>query len=211
MGTLYPVVCSVENSTTDFAGYTLPHSLSLLTPPTSPRWSTAQPCLHAVLADAKSWRVLTPPQYYSLYHCHQMARKNLGFRVNGSETLDPATGPHVSKLFRLSPALPLRRITNITANHQIFQLLSDRLIRVPHLRASAPLSDALPAESGSIPLYLELSHVSIHSDRSDIGTERSTERGQSSFVRSIDRSPHASAHNSRVPLENSPYTVPLLL
>jgi hypothetical protein len=33
-------------------------------------------------------------------------------------------------------------------------------VRVPHLGASAPLSDALPAESDSIPLYLELSHVS---------------------------------------------------
>jgi hypothetical protein len=58
--------------------------------------STAKPFFHAVLADIKSWKVLTTPHYYSLCHCHTVARENLGFRVNGSETLDPTTGSHVS-------------------------------------------------------------------------------------------------------------------
>jgi hypothetical protein len=40
--------------------------------------------------------VLTPPQYYFLSHSLTRAREILGFRVNGSETLDPAMGPHVS-------------------------------------------------------------------------------------------------------------------
>jgi hypothetical protein len=144
-------------------GYTLPHSLWRgelpsefpLTPLTSPRCRVPRSPFHAVLADVTSWMVLTPPQYYFRSHSHTMARENLGFHVNGSETLDPATGPTRIHLFRLSPVLPLRRITNITAHHQIFQLLSDRLLRVPCIRTSlrrassrigfdSPLLRALP-------------------------------------------------------------------
>jgi hypothetical protein len=69
MGTLYPIVCSVENSPSE----------SLLTPlPFSTLRSTAK-TFHAVLADVKSWMVLTPPQYYSLGHCHNLARENQVF------------------------------------------------------------------------------------------------------------------------------------
>jgi hypothetical protein len=79
--------------------------------------------------------------------------------VNGSEKLNPVKGPHVSTVFRLSPALPLRRHNNITANHPIFGALSAWRRCTPHLTVPAPLFAALPAESAAIPLYLELSHM----------------------------------------------------